>query len=269
MRRLATIALATVACGTIAAHAQSLAFAYSKGATYHYTFHETVDLSVDTVFGTQPMKYDIKAKQAVTVNSVDSAGIADLGVTLTDVSLTSTANNDTTTATQSTLPTIDIKLAKDGTVVSSNAATVLTDNKFSVAGGGSMESAVLPDKAVKPGDTWSKSYDEPSPYGGGTIRVTANSKYLRDETFHGVQAAVVETTTAANIDVTDDSGNSALTIKGTATSDVTTWIDPTAHRLLKTSVRSNSQITYSSTTILGPQGSVTWKGPVNLDLEPA
>ncbi|TMC99314.1 MAG: hypothetical protein E6J05_06075, partial [Chloroflexi bacterium] len=78
MRRLAAIALAAVACGAVVAHAQTLSLAYAKGATYHYTLHTTSNLSTDMGTVSAPVKMDMTAKEAVTVNSVDSKGVADV-----------------------------------------------------------------------------------------------------------------------------------------------------------------------------------------------
>jgi hypothetical protein len=271
MLRFATIALLLFACnGGPATHSQTqtLSLIYKQGATYHYTFHMTIDFSVDTAFGTTPMKYDITAKEATTVSSVDTKGVADLAVTLTDISLTITlANNPTTTSTGSKTPPTRFRIGPDGQLISSNATTVLADNPMSVTGGGSVACALLPDHAVKPGETWSKAYDQPNGFGTWTAHETSNSVYLRDETFHGVRAAVVETTTMANIDTSIDVGGSPETVKGTSSSDVTSWVDPGGHRLLKTSMRNDSHITYSAVALPGPEGSVTWRGPENVDLE--
>src|SRR5437879_13532437 len=78
MRRLAAIALVAVACGAVVAHAQTLSLAYAKGATYHYTLHTTSNLSTDMGTVSAPVKMDMTAKEAVTVNSVDSKGVADV-----------------------------------------------------------------------------------------------------------------------------------------------------------------------------------------------
>jgi len=273
MRRLVAIALVTIACNGGPAgnsQTQTLSLIYKQGAIYHYTVHMTIDLSIDSAVGTDQMKYDITAKEAATVKSVDASGVADLAVTLTEISLTSTlASRTPTTTTGSTAPTTSFKVAADGQVISSNAASVLADSPMSVTGGGSIASALLPDHAVRPGDTWSKAYDEPSGLGTGTAHATSHSVYLRNEMFHGVQAAVVETMTVANIDTTIDVSGSRDTVNGTSSSDITSWIDPAAHRLLKTSARTDSHTTFSAVALPGPEGTVTWRGPLNLDLESA
>ena len=295
MRRLAAIALVAVACGAVTAHAQTLSLAYSTGATYHYTLHMTSSFSMDMGTSSAPFKMDMTAKEAVTVNSVDAKGVADVSLTFSDVhmvmSMTSVGSSTKIDQTQSTFPTVDLKIAPDGRVVSVNGINVMSEMTLGVGGASSFVIAVLPDNAVKPKDSWSKSYDQPSPFGSGAVHVTANSKYLRNETFHGVQAAVVETTTSANIDLnmnpaqpagkTDFPGSS---IKGKWTTDVTSWIDPSAHRLLKTLMKGSTDITMSTTIqpgapVTSPDGTpmippgisgpFTMRGTSTLDLEPA
>jgi hypothetical protein len=295
MRRLAAIALVAIACGAVTAHAQTLSLAYAKGATYHYTLHMTSNFSTAMGTASAPVKMDLTAKEAVTVTSVDSKGVADVSLTFSDVhmvmSMTSASSSTTINQTQSTFPTINLQIGPDGRVLSVNGMDFSNEMTLGFGGATSFVIAVLPDNAVKPGDGWIKSYDQPSPFGNGSVHTTANSKYLRDETFHGVKAAVVETTTTANIDLSmtptqqgAGSGFPGTSIKGTWTTDVTSWIDPSAHRLLKTLMKGSDDITMTVSMmprppIASPDGSpvippglsgpFTMKGSQTLDLEPA
>src|SRR5439155_1608646 len=80
--------------------------------------------------------------------------------------------------------------------------------------------------------------------GKGSIHVTTKSKYLRDEQVKNVNTSVVQSNIATTIDITIDmsamggqggtplfpstggaSGVQGLSMKGTTTSDVTSWID--------------------------------------------
>ena len=280
MRHLAAVALVTIACGAVTAHAQTLTLAYSKGATYHYTVHTTSDFSIVAGAVSSPVKSDMKATETVTVDSVDSSGVASVSVTVTNVSLTSTMNvgNGLTTSTTTfpALPPVSLEMAPDGRIVSVNGVAIPGNVMSGLGVGGNIASAVLPDKAVKPGDTWSKTYDEPSPAGGGSIHVTARSTYLRDEPFHGVQAAVVETasTTTINLDSKTATPMSTAGLKATETSDATSWIDPASHRLLKTLATSSVQMTISAggpagSALPGLAGPFSLKGKQTLALEPA
>src|SRR5260370_14891563 len=118
MRRFVAIELVTIACnGGPAEHSQTqiLSLVYKQGATYHYTVNMTIDLSVESAIGTDQMKYDITAKETATVNAVDASGVADMAVTLTDISMTSTlGSSPTTPTTGSTPPPTTFKIAPDG-----------------------------------------------------------------------------------------------------------------------------------------------------------
>ena len=291
MWRLAAVALVAVACGSVTVQAQTLTLAYAKGTTYHYTVHMTSEYALNSGAINEPAKLDMKAKETVSVNSVDASGVADVSVTFSDSTMTmsmGTSQSKTTiTQTQAMFPTLDVKIAADGRVLSVNGTSISTEMSFGVGMGNGIVSAVLPDNAVKPGDSWSKTYDQPGPLGSGSIHITANSKYLRNEKFHGVQAAVVETKSTASYDFTQSfSGQanagdkSSLSLKGTTTADVTSWIDPSAHRLLKTLMKATSELTMSMSLgappagavpgmPIGPAGPFTIKGVETFDLEPA
>jgi len=70
------------------------------------------------------------------------------------------------------------------------------------------------------------------------------------------------------------SGLGGLSIKGTVTSDVTTWIDPSTHRLLKTHSTETNNSTLNvdasaSSGLPGLTGPITIKGTGTTDLTPA
>ncbi len=287
MRRLAAIALFTIACtgvppqnaGTTppagTATPQMLTLSYSKDATYKYRFTLTSDFSVQTVAQTDQERIDLSAKEALAVRSVDARGIAKVMVTFTDANLKTTLESGQTTAVisngPSTLTEAHFWLAPDGRALNSYDGGTLPNDPvmFGVAADSRFVSAVLSDSAVKPGDTWTKNYDVPSGSGAGSIKVIAKSSYLRNEMFGGVQVAVVETISAANVDIgiTGSSG-----ILGTASSDVTSWIDPSAHRIVKTVLTSSSELSMAASpfgSLVPGAGPFTQKGKQTLDLEPA
>jgi hypothetical protein len=288
MRRLVLVALFAVACGAVQAHAQSLALAYHGGDTYKYALHSTADETIDVGAMKVPLKTDIGARETVTVKSVDSSGTADLSIAMSNLTIKSVASGVTNTTSSGSMPAIDIRVAADGRILSFNGTSIGGNPFASFSGlGGGFFSAVLPDTAVKPGDTWSKDYDQANPLGSGTIHLTTNSKYLRDESLQGINAAVVETTTSGSVDLTIDlskaigsasplfpGGATSMTIKGTETSDVTTWIDPSGHRVLQSRMTGSTDATMtmdlgSETTMPGLTGPFSIKGSATTDLTPA
>jgi hypothetical protein len=166
---------------------------------------------------------------------------------------------------------------------------------FSALGGSLFISAILPDHAVKTGDTWTKSYDQTNPGPAtGTIHITGTSKYLRDETLNGIKAAVVETKSAGAIDLALDvsklaagsataqlpiGGLAGMTLKGTLATDVTTWIDPSGHRVMKTHSTSTDDgmlnivmspsASAAAPAMPGLTGPISVKGDATTDLLPA
>ena len=271
MRRLVVVvAVLLVACGILPAHAQTLALNFKSGDTYRYSLHFTATFAVTattTASATQNVKVDAKAKETATVTNVESDGTADMSLTFSDLKVTTSGKapdgkttTDTTTQT-SAIPPQQLKVAPDGRILSVNGENVSAASPFGVLVGGELAYAVLPDSAVKPGDKWSKSYDQSQPGARSSVHVTTNSTYLRDESFHSVNAAVVETKSNARFTMSFSAQSSML---GTVDTDTTSWVDPGARRVLK----STSKATLKA-TITALETGVTIDGTQNMDLEPA
>ncbi len=315
MRRLALIALFTVACGALPSHAHTLALAYHTGDVQKYSFQSTTTENTQAGVIAAPAKLDnlcmsgacatlhVTALETITVQSVDSAGVADLTIALSNVVIKSQSNGITNTTTGLTMPALEIKVGADGRLVSVNRMSYGSEFSFGGMGigmGAGIVSAVLPDAPVKAGDTWSKDYDQGNPLGSGAVHITTHSKYLRDESFLGVSAAVVETLSTGAIDVSVDPSKlgaiptagspstspgftlptyglgpiQGITIKGNSTSDVTSWVDPGDHRILKSHMTSTTADNLSfvmapGSTIPGMVGPMSIKGEQTVDLVPA
>jgi hypothetical protein len=273
MRHLALIALVSVACGATPVQAQTLSLAYRSGDSYKYAFHSTSQRTIVAGGVTIPTNIEITAAEVAKVNSVDSTGVADLTLTLTNFTYkTMTGGISNTT---SGLPDISTKItvAADGRVLSLDGKQVPAGNPFlasSGVGASYFVTAVLPGSAVKPGDTWSKDYTQ-NPGGAGAIKVTTHSKYLRDESVNGIRAAVVETMSDASIDISTG-GSGGLSMKGSMASDVTTWIDVINHRVLRShsTESDDGTIDFGSGVNMGAMtGPMTNKGTGTTDLTSA
>lgn len=299
MRRLAIVAVFVLAaCGILPAHAQTIALAFKQGDTYKYALHLTAELTITAGSISQDVKIDAKAKESVAVTSVESDGTADISLTVSDMTITTTGkapdgSTSTTTTTNSTaIPPQQIKVAPDGRILAVNGESISAQSPFGVLVGSNLAYAVLPDTAVKPGDKWSKSYDQSQPGGQSSVHVTSNSTYLRDESFHGVNAAVIDTKSTATFSMSfSDLGpvpnappggqpspvppvGGGASMQGTVTSDTTSWVDPGARRVLKSTEMANLKSTISGvangTAAAGAFASgVTISGTQSLDLEPA
>ncbi len=264
MRHLAVAALLVAACGPTptSSPGQSLSLAFHKGDVYTYSYqlttHETVETVHEAIHETELLKF--------TVKSVDSDGSAEISVDVSN--LVRTATVDEVTVPMQNLPnaTVDLKIATDGRIVSQN----VNGSAFSA---GAIW-AVLPGRAVKPGDSWSKDYDTNAAGRPGNSHLSTRSKYLRDESFQSTNAAVVESAITAAGDVSAPSGSPApdggdgsqtARVLQTSKSTVTTWIDLSAHRILKSHITAEFVVTMTSGGTAGPT-SIT--GDATTDLLP-
>jgi hypothetical protein len=295
MKRLALVALFLVAaCGSLGVQSHTISLAYKAGDTYKYTLHAVLKYTIGAAGMSIPFNLDMSAKETVKVKSVDSSGTADLSIDLTDLSVKTTTNGVTNTTTTTTSTTVEVKVAKDGRVVSVNGSALGGGTLPGLSGSeGGIVSAILPDNAVKPGDTWTKNYDQANVAGStGSIHVTTDNKYLRDEQVNSVNAAVVESKINATLDLKLDlsalgqgggsllpsagaaGGLQGLAIKGATTTDVTSWIDASAHRIVKSHSSGTLDATMtmnmtSGSTTPGLTGPFTFKGTQTLDMNPA
>jgi len=273
LRRLVPLLLVAVACGAAPVHAQTLSLAYHRGDSFQYSYHSTSKQTIIAGGVTLPTEIEVTAAEAVTVKSVDSSGNADLTLVLSNVKITSRGTSDVANMTSGIEDlTTSLTVAADGHIVSQDGQQVAAGNAFLTAagaGGTFFVTAVLPSSAVKPGDTWSKDYTQTS-LTNGAIKITTHSKYLRNESLKGVNAAVVETTSNGSIDFSTGGGG-GLSIKGTMTANVTAWIDLANRRVLKShSAQSNdgTMDVGSSAGLGGITGPLTIKGTGTTDLTP-
>lgn len=295
MKRAALLASFLIAsCGTFGAQAQSISLAYKTGDTARYSFHLVMKYTIAASGMSIPLDMDLGAKEAVTVKSVDSSGTADLSVDISNVTIKMSMSGTTNTTTTKTGGTLDMKVAKDGRVLSINGDAFGSSTALPGITGtqGGVVSAILPDHPVKPGDTWTKSYDVPNPLGATTVHATSNNTYLRDENVGSVKTAVIESKINTNLDMTIDlssmlgasgappstgvaAGTETLSMKGTSSSDTTTWIDTGARRIVRTHSTGSVNATLTvnvpagSATTPGLSGPISFKGTQALDLTPA
>ena len=288
MRRLIAVAVLLSACGILPVHAQTISLAFTQGDQFQYALHFTGTFSADIGSVSQDVKLDAKAGETATISAVESDGTADMTLTLSPLTITTTGKaSDGSTTTSTTTQTNDIppqqlKVAPDGRILSINGQSISSESPFGVLAGTYLVYAVLPDSAVKPGDRWSKSYDQAQPGGSSTVHVTSNSTYLRDESFHGVNAAVIETKSASDFTMnlfaphspppnTPNGARAGPTpaggvgsMQGSVASDTTSWIDAGAHRVLKSSMKATLKA-----TIAELENQVTVTGTQSVELEPA
>ncbi len=293
MRRFAALVfLVFAACGSIGAQAHTISLAYKAGDTYKYALHTVLDYKIGAEGFAIPFNLEMTGKQTITVKSVDSSGTADVTVELGDLSVKTTTNGVTNTTTTGAPTNFEMKVASDGRIVAVNGSSFTNGSLPGVSGtGGGLVTAILPDHAVKPGDTWTKDYDQANPMGTGAVHMTSKNKYLRDEQVKNVSTAVVQSNIVSNLDLTIDmsavagqagsllptgagAGLQSLSMKGTTTSDVTSWIDTGARRVVKTHSSGSIDATMTlnmaaGATTPGLTGPITFKGTQTTGMNPA
>lgn len=297
MKRLAVLSFVVLAgCGSFGpTQPHTLSLAFKPGDTFKYHFHSTTRQTATTSGMTIPVTIETTADEAVKVESMTASGNAQLGITLSKLTVKSSMGGVTNTTTDTGGSTIEVELAPDGRLVSVGGSAIAASSPllaFTSIGSGLFVAAILPDHAVKPGDTWTKDYDQTTPGDDGAIHIATKSTYLRDESVNGVDSAVVETRSTGTLAV-DTSKSSAqhggmpgISIKGTFETDVTTWVDPNGRRILKSHSTAKDDATVSlppspappapSSPVTSPPafagsfaGPITLNGTATTDLNPA
>ena len=179
------------------------AFALSlvQGETYRYQMALTFNGTISA--GGQQVPFNMKASEMISwkVDSVDQDGTANVSMSIEKLS--ATVNGTKTPA--ELPPPVKIRVAKDG--------RVLTAGNIELAGQGDVGTLfpgsdqfvpLLPDHPVKPGDYWSKSFDQDFPFGSGHLHYTTRNLYVRDEMVGGVNAAVISSSVQLPLDFTLD-----------------------------------------------------------------
>jgi hypothetical protein len=262
----------------------ALALSLTQGQTYAYQVDMTFNGHLDVGGQSAPIATQFGETFSWKVDSVNADGVAT--VTMTIESLTSVVNG----ATQPTQGpfTIQIQVAKDG--------RILTAGNLAVTGSASSGQAfpgtdqflpLLPDHPVKPGDSWTKTFDQSFPFGKGKIHYTSSNTYLRNENLGGVQAAVIAGTVKVPLDITIDPNEiskdlglppdpsqpegAKLVMSGTMDMTQTAWLDLAKHELLKGNISGTMDMTMQLKGVPAPaeipDGKIGFSGNLTLRIQ--
>lgn len=226
----------------------SLAVSFQEKDTYAYLLDIVMDGTVRADGSIIPMDMDFQQRVSGRVLSLDENGVAT--VRTTAKTLSATANAEPIPPDALPVCRATFRIAPDGRVLES---TGLPPGSF--PGGATPIPAfdqltpILPDEPVTVGDTWSKSYEQPWPLGGGSVRMNSESRLVGHQQVHGVQTTVIETAWTMPLDLSIDlekvaraagetdlgfptDGDPTLLYKGELRFNETSWFDASEGRLV-------------------------------------
>jgi hypothetical protein len=274
--------------GAPPAQARPLALAFAPGDTATYGIHTTLDATASgaLVGGSRPVSVDVRQVVTWTVRGVDADGVATVRVSVDEVSGTVDGSEIPTDA--SAIPPITLEIAPDGRVLSAGGLALGGAADTSGLGfpGLGQIAPLLPDdgRAVVPGDTWRRSFSQDVPFGEGSIRYIADSRYDRDENVDGRSAAVIVSDMRVPVDLTlrladlghalgharDPLGgpfeDASLAYSGAGTMRQTSSVDLAAQELLGSHGTGSFALTVSLAGVQGLEGSVRLDGTFTQDV---
>lgn len=243
---LAAGAFAFLSLRRSSGQATALAMSFPKGQTFTYALSMNMDGTIHAGTQSGPLKGTVAETLSWKVQSVDAQGIATVELSASNIS----GNFNGQPVSGTSQYTSSIQVARDGRIlVGGDLASTTGGSGFDFPGTDQF-TPVLPDHLVKPGDTWTKSFDQTLPFGGGHLGYTSHNTFVRYENVSGVKAAVIRSTMTVPLDLTidlrkllDTYGQGAPIPKGSHPSiqyggsvslDQTAWFDPTGGSLVKT-----------------------------------
>jgi hypothetical protein len=280
--------------GDDSAQAQALALSFSPGRSETYEIHQTMNgtLSSDLLGGDQPIDLEMTQRVGWAVTDVDAQGNATIRVTVDHVS--GTLGGQPIPSASADMQPIDMVVAPDGRVLSAGGLALGGAGQTNGFGfpGMSQIMPILPDdgRAVAPGDTWDKSFSQPFPFGDGRIRYTATSRYDRNVTVDGREAAVIVTDMKVPLDFTlrfadlldamggsdalpsgatglDALGDASIVYGGQGSFTQTSSVDLAARELVRSSSSGDFDISMSLRGVPGMDaGAIAFRGTFTQDL---
>ncbi len=270
--------------------------AFTKDQTYRYRYRSALNGSLTMGQGPAlPIKADSSADAAWKIVFVDASGNMNVDLTLTNLKTSFTGSmmpgSTTTTTTTMTTQHVQFEVAPTGEILSGGGSSGPPSGLASAQGlglpGTDQFLAVLPGHAVKPGDTWTKTFTRPSPFGQGSITYTTENRFLRYENLKSGRAAVIQTTATVPLDVSIDlqkaiaaAGavdspspipvpppvNGQVHIQGTSSTSSTTWFDMKTDQVERMTTVDNTDQTTTFVGISGLSSPPTTQGALPPEL---
>jgi hypothetical protein len=254
----------------------ALALDMSKGQSMAYSMSLSMNGTLSVEGQSEPVAANVDGHLGWKVVSVDADGTATVAMHLTKLSARAGSKTVKLKAT-----TVTVKISHDGRLLSGTDLSVLGRSQSGLPGG-SQFMPILPDHAVKPGDSWSEGYQQTSDLGYAPIDIQATGTLIKFETDDGHRVAVVQTTENIPVHMTVQMSEVAkamnlpnvppsakVTYSGNVNVQSYAWLDTTTSRVLK----SNSNAKFDLTMVFSgfgqgvPEGaSVSFNGTLSMSL---
>jgi hypothetical protein len=253
----------------------------------------TMDGTVDAAsLGSESLSMDVSETVTWTVTDVDNEGVATIEVAVTYMS--GSVNGTELPSTGAEMPTVTMQIAPDGRILTAGGLAlggIEQTQGFGFPGMGQM-TPLLPDGEVAPGDSWTKTFTQENPFGGGSLEFTATSTFEGYEDVNGTNAAVVTTSFDVPLDFTIDLADLLQTLAGASGSDglsgltgigdlvdasisyggqgsidMKAWVDTEAHQMLKMRSTGDFDMTMEFTGIPSLDGQIGFNGTFTESIE--
>jgi hypothetical protein len=261
----------------------ALAFSLSPGRSLRYGLHMTMNGKLAFQQRTVPFTMDLNETIAWKVQSVDPQGVATVDVQINGVSgkvggISLPAMNGLHSK---------IRLARDGRILTAGVFAPAGGNSFSQLPGTDQFTPLLPDHPVKPGDTWSKSFDQAFPFGSGALTYSTLNTFERYENVDGVRTAVIRTVMTVPLNLSLDfrkimaisgqdhliprGSNPTVGYNGKVSFTQTAWFDPSKGEMVKGSALGRFDLTMRfrgfPASMGQPQGPLVFAGTMSLKVD--
>lgn len=177
---------------------EALALEFKEGAKYRYRLEMTMDGTAAVAGSTRPFSMELGETLVMRVVSVDADGWATMDLTVKD--LTATVNGQSSVAPGKF--TMRVRMAPDGRVVVAGGLALGASGSSGTGLPGTDQFApLLPDHPVRPGDSWSKEFEQEWPFGDGALRISSDNRFLGYETVDGARVAVIASRLTVPLDL--------------------------------------------------------------------
>jgi hypothetical protein len=264
----------------------ALAMSFEQGASWRYRMHMSLDLTATANGQGVPIRAELAAGVLMKVTSVDSPGVATVKLRLSSV--VAAINGERTQVPPAAVRGQTLRIAPDGQVVSATLPGVPAAQTFNLVPGSQQVAPLLPDRPVAQGDSWSRDFTVPAPFGAGNaVHASLLATLVRYQPFHGVRAAIIDEHGSIPLDLTLDvekvlqalgrgepqlppGSHPKIRYRGTVSEEDTSWFDPAEGRVLsflgKASL--NATVTFAGLPAGTTSPDFTLSGTVAIDLRP-